>query len=563
MKSCSAKDDPFSYCDLCHTPFIDTALLDEHKKRCGDAMNSLNRDQTYADRNVHKVGSENNLAKLVDHKSKRENDAENNTQENNALPLPEDSPDQSSKDDRVVPPSTGSNGSLDKNFIGIVDDSAHSKDTVSGKIGKGSKSCPLENQRQSYNCERCNKQFKLCWTLKRHLKLSLKENSVKDCKKCNMKFCLVHDYNKHEFFHMTESKDGKFVCPKCGKILKSQRLLSRHFQLAEKQSSVNICEVCNKEICLPKDFERHKAIHNRPSVFKCDICGKEFKTAPSLSQHKTSHREANLKCHICGKLFNTTRYLKRHLDTHADERKYKCNICEKSFKTKPVLRGHLQSHGINAVSHECDLCGKNFQSKFKLDSHKVGVHKQDGKFRCSICGKCFAVRQRLQKHFLRHTGERPISCDLCGKSFKDKPHWNEHKRSAHGIDIRYQCTYCERGFYSKSLFDQHTRFHLGIKPYTCDECGKSFVMKSGLERHMRCHTGETPYQCEICKKQLKDQSSYKLHLRVHSGEKPYECNICKKRFTSSGNRNKHSKVHREENKGESSSVDLGSLTFEF
>ena len=109
-----------------------------------------------------------------------------------------------------------------------------------------------------------------------------------------MKFCLLSDFNKNEFLHMEESEDGKFVCPKCGKIFKSQRLLFRHFQFAEMQSCVSICEICNKEICLPKDFERHKAVHNRPSVFKCDTCSKEFKNRPGLIQHKRSHREANL-----------------------------------------------------------------------------------------------------------------------------------------------------------------------------------------------------------------------------------------------------------------------------
>ena len=142
IESCSARDDPFCYCDLCHTPFIDTALLDEHKKKCGGATNSFNRDKTCAHTHVDTKGLESNLTELVDdesEKGKNENDLTNNMQENNDMPLPGYSPHHSSKEDSIVPPSKDGNCGLDNNFIGIVNGSAHLKDTVGVKIVKGSK----------------------------------------------------------------------------------------------------------------------------------------------------------------------------------------------------------------------------------------------------------------------------------------------------------------------------------------------------------------------------------------------------------------------------------------
>ena len=53
----------------------------------------------------------------------------------------------------------------------------------------------------------------------------------------------------------------------------------------------------------------------------------------------------------------------------------------------------------------------------------------------------------------------------------------------------------------------------GDKPYTCEECGKKFTEKLTLDAHMRKH-GETPYPCDKCELTFLSNSGFNDHVKV-------------------------------------------------
>ncbi|XP_037074987.1 zinc finger protein 135-like [Pollicipes pollicipes] len=103
--------------------------------------------------------------------------------------------------------------------------------------------------------------------------------------------------------------------------------------------------------------------------------------------------------------------------------------------------------------------------------------------RCDVCSKIFYKRSNLRVHMLRHLGARPHWCQKCGKTFSDPSTYSRHVASVCGEQRHLTCHVCGKAFYHQVHLKEHLRKHTGEKPYSCQECGKSYACQGSLRRH--------------------------------------------------------------------------------
>ena len=56
------------------------------------------------------------------------------------------------------------------------------------------------------------------------------------------------------------------------------------------------------------------------------------------------------------------------------------------------------------------------------------------RFFCDRCPKHFSSNNDLRKHIRVHTGEKPYSCKICGRTFNVKSSAFRHLRTVHQVD---------------------------------------------------------------------------------------------------------------------------------
>ena len=113
---------------------------------------------------------------------------------------------------------------------------------------------------------------------------------------------------------------------------------------------------------------------------------------------------------------------------------------------------------------------------------------------------------------------KPLQCELCGKSFK-----NESGLTSHHTRMQGSCE-------TKDLSLSETK-HMSL---SCESCGKTFNDRQRYEVHKSSHGGDPLYKtCELCEKPMQCQSFRKHMLRRHnqSGIVYIECHWCHKKLS--------------------------------
>ena len=78
---------------------------------------------------------------------------------------------------------------------------------------------------------------------------------------------------------------------------------------------------------------------------------------------------------------------------------WKCKVCAKATTGKDQIKVHAETH-IGGMSHACNLCGKTFPNRPGLRSHISSIHSV--LFSCELCVKSGMNRATYRMHKQRN-----------------------------------------------------------------------------------------------------------------------------------------------------------------
>ncbi|KAG7243367.1 hypothetical protein INR49_011823 [Caranx melampygus] len=154
---------------------------------------------------------------------------------------------------------------------------------------------------------------------------------------------------------------------------------------------------------------------------------------------------------------------------------------------------------VQYVRCEMEGCGTVLAHPRYLQHHIKYQHLLKKNYVCDhpSCGRLFRLQKQLLRHAKHHTDSNPW--------FLSRAKWYDQRD--------YICEYCARAFKSSHNLAVHRMIHTGEKPIQCEICGFTCRQKASLNWHMKKHDAEASYQfsCSICGKKFEKKDSVIAH----------------------------------------------------
>ncbi|KAI5637198.1 hypothetical protein NE865_10095 [Phthorimaea operculella] len=328
---------------------------------------------------------------------------------------------------------------------------------------------------RNHRCQQCGKAFtSVAANVEKHMMRVHGEKKEKPrnhrCQQCGKAFTSVaSNVEKHMMRVHGEKKEKprNHRCQQCGKAFTSvasnveKHMMRVHGEKKEKPRN-HRCQQCGKAFTsVAANVEKHMMrVHGekkeKPRNHRCQQCGKAFTSvASNVEKHmmrvhgEKKEKPRNHRCQQCGKAFtsvasNVEKHMMRvHGEKKEKPRNHRCQQCGKAFTSvaSNVEKHMMRVHGEKKEkprNHRCQQCGKAFTSvASNVEKHMMRVHgekkEKPRNHRCQQCGKAFTDRKALVQHEVIHSGERPLACDICQQTFKQKASLYTHRKRVHKI----------------------------------------------------------------------------------------------------------------------------------
>ncbi|KAG6459863.1 hypothetical protein O3G_MSEX011656 [Manduca sexta] len=232
-----------------------------------------------------------------------------------------------------------------------------------------------------------------------------------------------------------------YQCLECDMFFKNSRARKNHVARCHREGLQ--CDHCKKRFVNRTTLVTHLRLHEGPLPREeCPICHKMVRVI-QLKYHIRRHQNrSRYECTDCSKVFSHLATYQAHLKysrAHASDQvfKFPCPMCNKGYPTKQAMQDHFNYQHLGKTSHKCPICEKPIASRSNVDKHIMRVHgekkEKPRNHVCQMCGKGFTDKKALTQHEVIHSRDRPLSCDICQQTFKQKASLYTHRKRVHKV----------------------------------------------------------------------------------------------------------------------------------
>lgn len=170
---------------------------------------------------------------------------------------------------------------------------------------------------------------------------------------------------------------------------------------------------------------------------------------------------------------------------------------------------------------DCIHCDQKSMTFFSLTHHINRWHPDVQKqYECSECDKSYYSKSGLKAHMRKH---QPSS-NVPHRVIDNKPRPDHHQENRPS----YLCRICDQKFSTRRTLYEHLRCMHQAEPFGCDCCFSSFSTNEQLARHKSMvHGAARPYECYVCHHGFFDLATLRAHIFNHYIE-PVQCMVCRK-----------------------------------
>ena len=189
------------------------------------------------------------------------------------------------------------------------------------------------------------------------------------CNECDKKFKLLNNLIDHKKLHADDETCPKLRCGKCSKVFANEKYLKLHTSRCQGNDKLQLCHNCGQFFNI-QAFKHHLNSHSGTNSYECEMCNEILPNRQSFKIHDLRHKGITPPtCDKCGLECVSASALKKHIDAHNGVKAFECKLCGQRYSAESSLKDHMTKH-TGSRPHQCKLCQKSFRSRRNRMRHE-------------------------------------------------------------------------------------------------------------------------------------------------------------------------------------------------